>query len=57
MEESGRVKDSMEELQIQIVLCVIPDTIIWDEYVKRQCGNELIPILVILQVEGGKMIR
>jgi hypothetical protein len=57
MEESGRVKDSMEELQIQIVLCVIQDTTIWDEYVKRQCGNELMPILVILQVEGGKMIR
>ena len=57
MEESGRVKDSMEELQIQIVLCVIPDTIIWDEYVKRQCGNELMPILVILQVESGRMIR
>ena len=57
MEESGRVKDSMEELQIQIVLCVIQDTIIWDEYVKRQCGNELMPIVVIPQVEGGKMIR
>ena len=57
MEESGRVKDSMEELQIQIVLCVIQDTTIWDEYVKRQCGNELMPILVILQVEGGRMIR
>ena len=56
MEESGRVKDSMEELQIQIVLCVIPDTTIWDEYVKRQCGNELMPILVILQVESGRMI-
>ena len=46
----------MEELQIQIVLCVIPDTTIWDEYVKRQCGNELMPILVILQVESGRMI-
>ena len=57
MEESGRVKDSMEELQIQIVLCVIQDTTIWDEYVKRQCGNELMPILVILQVESGRMIR
>jgi len=56
MEESGRVKDSMEELQIQIVLCVIQDTTIWDEYVKRQCGNELMPILVILQVESGRMI-
>ena len=57
MEESGRVKDSMEELQIQIVLCVIQDTRIWDEYVKRQFGNELMPILVILQVESGRMIR
>ena len=57
MEESGRVKDSMEEVQIQIVLCVIQDTTIWDEYVKRQFGNELMPILVIPQVEGGKMIR
>jgi len=57
MEESGRVKDSMEELQIQIVLCVIQDTTIWDECVKRPCGNELMPILVILQVESGRMIR
>jgi len=56
MEESGRVKDSMEELQIQIVLCVIQDTTIWDEYVKRRFGNELMPILVILQVESGRMI-
>jgi len=57
MEESGRVKDSMEELQIQIVLCVILDTTIWDEHVKRQFGKRLIPILVMLQGEYGKMIR
>ena len=56
MEESGRVKDSMEELRIQIVLCVIQDTTIWDEYVKRQFGNEQMPILVILRVESGRMI-
>lgn len=36
---------------------VMRDIIMLDEHVKRQFGKRPIPILVMLQVEYGKMIR
>lgn len=36
---------------------VMLDIIMSDEHVKKQFGKRLIPILVMLQVESGKMIK
>ena len=36
---------------------VMLDIIMSDEHVKKQFGKRLMPILVMLQVESGKMIK
>ena len=36
---------------------VMLDITMSDEHVKKQFGKRLIPILVMLQVESGKMIK
>ena len=47
----------MEQVLPRVIGHVMLDIIMLDEHVRRLFGKRLIPILVMLQVESGKMIK